>query len=96
MPGIGLANRKGVKLGIRPNHLKIVAQQSEAHFSGELYSLEVTGDAAIATVRFGKELVSVIVGRDYTGSIGQDVPLRIAEDQVHFFDDETGQRLSLS
>jgi multiple sugar transport system ATP-binding protein len=96
VPGIGIGTRKGVKLGIRPNHLEIVASRSEGHFSGELYSVEVTGEAAIATVRFGKELVSVIVGRDYTGSIGQNVPLRITEDQVHFFDDETGERLSFT
>jgi multiple sugar transport system ATP-binding protein len=96
VPGIANETRKGVKLGIRPNHLGIVASRSEAHFSGELYSVEVTGEAAIATVRFGKELVSVIVGRDYTGSIGQNVPLRITEDQMHFFDDETGERLSFT
>jgi multiple sugar transport system ATP-binding protein len=96
VPRVGIGTRKGVKLGIRPNHLEIVASRSEGHFSGELYSVEVTGEAAIATVRFGKELISVIVGRDYTGSIGQDVSLRIAEDQVHFFDDETGERLSFT
>lgn len=96
VPGIGQCTRKGVRLGVRPNHLRIVDKHSEAHFSGELYSVEVTGEAAIATVRFGKELISVIVGRDYSGSIGENVSVRIAEQHVHLFDDETGERLSIS
>ncbi|MEX0276825.1 MAG: ABC transporter ATP-binding protein [Ruegeria sp.] len=58
-----------------------------------LYSLELLGDATIATFKMGGTIASVRAGKEYRAEIGDHTSVHIPPDICHIFDADTGQRL---
>ena len=78
-----------VKLGIRPEHLRLEPQGMQA----EVLVVEPTGSETQVALRVGtQELVGIFRERIPT-SPGDTMGVEIAVDQAHFFSPETGQRL---
>ncbi len=61
--------------------------------SAPLYSLELLGDATIATMKLGGTLASIRAGKDYRAEIGDQIAVNIPADICHLFDANTGERL---
>ncbi|MEM1076032.1 MAG: ABC transporter ATP-binding protein [Pseudomonadota bacterium] len=58
-----------------------------------LYSLELLGDATIATLKLGGAIASVRAGKEYRAEIGDHTAVRIPPEICHIFDATSGERL---
>ncbi|HEY8593825.1 MAG TPA: ABC transporter ATP-binding protein [Devosiaceae bacterium] len=91
---VGVADRKDVVLGLRPEELEIVPGP-DAPVQGQLYALELTGDATLATVRAGDAFVCARGAADFSAEI--DSICHLAPKQgcrLHLFDRVSGNRLA--
>ena len=96
MPGMTIdlgtaapAHQGPVKLGIRPEHLRLEPQGMQA----EVLVVEPTGSETQVALRVGtQELVGIFRER-IPATPGDTMGIDIAVDQAHFFAPETGQRL---
>ena len=61
--------------------------------SAPLYSLELLGDATIATLKLGGTIASVRAGKEYRAEIGDHTAVHIPPEVCHLFDATTGERL---
>ena len=87
-----------VTLGIRPHQLDLVAPDTEGALTGTITNLEFMGHeinlhARVADARF----VAVIPSENFDHTLGRDdrVGLKPRGDNVHLFDVETGENVSL-
>ncbi|MCC5957338.1 MAG: sn-glycerol-3-phosphate ABC transporter ATP-binding protein UgpC [Natronohydrobacter sp.] len=78
-------------LGFRAEDARMV--QGSGQISAPIYSLELLGDATMATVRAGGAIVSVKCPKDFRAEINADFHAEIPSDAVHLFDSATGARL---
>lgn len=80
-------------IGIRPEDL-LVCGPDKARLSGRVISIEMTGRDNLVKVRCAQVTLRVIVSRDASIHVGQEVHLGVRADRVHWFDTKTGQRLN--
>lgn len=88
----GLSGPDGpVTLGFRAEDASISAT---GEIAAPIYSMELLGDASMATVQAGGALVAVKAAKDYTGKIGQNIAAHIPAHICHLFDAKSGVRLN--
>ena len=96
-PGVRMAGIAGpdgpVTLGFRAEDARIVPA-AEAEISAPIYTVELLGDATLATVRSGEALVTVKAEKSFRGTIGETIGFVVPRASVHLFDAATGQRLA--
>ncbi|MFS4439315.1 ABC transporter ATP-binding protein [Paracoccaceae bacterium GXU_MW_L88] len=100
----GLAERLNtsegvVKLGIRPQHLELVAAESEDAFTGTISNLEFMGhEVNVHADVGGATFVSVVPSEKFDKNLqrGDAVGLRPDGKRIHIFDSESGLNLSLA
>ncbi len=80
-----------VTLGFRAEDATIAAS---GEIAAPIYSMELLGDASMATVHAGSALVAVKAAKDYGGHIGQPICIHVAPNICHLFDAKTGLRLN--
>ncbi len=87
------ANDGDYTIGFRAEDASVVDAGGE--ISGQIYSLELLGDATTVSLRIGGNLVTVKADKEYNAKIGDLVnfsaPMRIC----HLFDKASGQRVKL-
>ncbi len=81
-----------VILGFRAEDVTLVLQNGD--ITAPLYALELLGEASMAAVRVGKDLVNLKAAKDFRASIGEVVAAKIPAETCHLFDIETGQSLT--
>jgi multiple sugar transport system ATP-binding protein len=79
-------------LGFRAEDARMVP--GNGHIDAPIYSLELLGDATMATVRAGGAIVSIKCPKDFRAEIGTPFHATIPGDAVHLFDRESGSRIS--
>ena len=79
-----------VTLGFRAEDAMLDAAGTS---SAPLYSLELLGDATIATMKLCGTLASVRAGKEYRAAIGDQTAVTIPAEICHLFDATTGERL---
>jgi len=88
---------KPVTLGVRPEHVRPVAEISAeaVQLSAEVESIERPGAAALVHLRLGAEKLTMRTERGASSIKGDRIALAIAAADVHFFDSqsEPGRRL---
>jgi multiple sugar transport system ATP-binding protein len=88
----GLSGPDGpVTLGFRAEDARIVAS---GEINALIYSMELLGDASMATVQAGGALVAIKAAKDFVGQIGQSIAAHVPAHICHLFDVATGARLS--
>ena len=94
LPGRVLKEGAGtVTLGIRPEHLAIVAP-GEGHAAGEVYIIEPMGREQIVDVQVGARRLRVVGPPGFSAPIGASIGLRFAPERVHLFDATGEERLN--
>ncbi|MGZ2477774.1 ABC transporter ATP-binding protein [Sinorhizobium medicae] len=96
-PGITIGglqiNVKGpVTLGFRAEDASLVFEGGE--LGAEIYSMELLGEATMASFRMGDQLVSIKSGKEYRAEIGDVVHAAIPASICHLFDARTGVRIA--
>jgi multiple sugar transport system ATP-binding protein len=93
IPGFAGAADGKVHLGFRAEDAA-VAQAGE--IAAPIYSLELLGDASMATVQAGESLVAIKAPKDFQGRIGEPLAAQIPASLCHLFDAQSGERLRWS
>ncbi|MFA3916788.1 ABC transporter ATP-binding protein [Ruegeria hyattellae] len=88
----GLATRHEgeITLGFRAEDAEL---DPDGASSAPLYSLELLGDATIATLKMGGTIASIRAAKDYRAEIGDHTAVNIPPEICHLFDAKTGERL---
>jgi multiple sugar transport system ATP-binding protein len=79
-------------LGFRAEDAAIVPNGGQ--IAAPIYSLELLGDASMVSMRVGGELVSIKTGKDFSAEIGSPISASVPARACHFFDRQTGKRVS--
>jgi multiple sugar transport system ATP-binding protein len=92
LPGLPVGQNGRVVLGIRPEDVA-VAPAGEGDMQGDVYAVELTGEAILATVTVGNARLIARAPRSWRGSFGTPIGLRVDPTRFHCFDAATGRRL---
>jgi multiple sugar transport system ATP-binding protein len=82
-----------VTLGFRAEDARI-AETGE--IAAPVYSMELLGDASMATVQAGGALVAIKAAKDFMAEIGDPIAARVPAHICHLFDAASGQRIERS
>jgi len=96
---IGLRMRvpegRSLRLGIRPEHVKISLESRPGWIPSRCEITEPIGNRRLLFQRIGEVLLTVKTDRHVDISEGTDVWVNLSEQHVRFFDGETGEALAL-
>ena len=92
VPGVGGGNRRAAVLGVRPEDLRIVGT-GEGHLRAPLYSVELTGESTLLTVRTQDVFVIIRTDKDFAGNVDDEIEVAVNLDKAYLFDAETGERI---
>jgi multiple sugar transport system ATP-binding protein len=91
--GLKLREARDATLGVRPEDLTVCAE-SEGQIGGEVFSLELTGDSSLLTLRVDGAHVMARVDKDYTTEIGARAWLKTNPARCFLFDTRTEARIA--
>ncbi|HEY5817030.1 MAG TPA: sn-glycerol-3-phosphate ABC transporter ATP-binding protein UgpC [Mesorhizobium sp.] len=81
-----------VTLGFRAEDASLVSEGGQ--LGAEVYSMELLGEATMASFKIGDHLVSIKSGKEYRAEIGDTIHAKIPASICHLFDAQTGGRLA--
>jgi len=81
-----------VTLGFRAEDASLAAEIGE--LAADVYSMELLGEATMASFRIGSKLVSIKSDKTYRAAIGERIRATIPAGICHLFDAKTGVRIS--
>ena len=81
-------------LGVRPEDMAVVESPTEASMKTPIYSVELTGESTLLTVRVADNLVTLRTNNDFDGNIDDEVLIKINAEKIFLFDEESKQRVS--
>jgi multiple sugar transport system ATP-binding protein len=87
-------SRQAVVLGVRSEDLTVV-DAGQGVINAPIYSVELTGENTLVTVRIGKQHVIARADRFYRNSIDAPIGVNVNADHVYLFDAATEQRINL-
>jgi multiple sugar transport system ATP-binding protein len=90
---IALKSLRPAKLGIRPEHISLSADEQSAGLKAQVESVETTGAATYVSCKLADAQINAVVSDRLALSPGQSVKLVFAEGRTHLFDAATGSRL---
>ena len=80
-----------VTLGFRAEDASLASTGGQ--IEAPIYTVELLGEATMLSMRVAGELVSIKVGKDYRGNIGDVARIAIPAPACHLFDQATGARI---
>ena len=92
VPGVGGGNHRAAVLGVRPEDLRIVGA-GEGHLRAPLYSVELTGESTLLTVRTQDVFVIIRTDKDFTGEVDSEIEVAVNLDKAFLFGADTGERI---
>jgi multiple sugar transport system ATP-binding protein len=90
---IAMKTPRPAKLGIRPEHISLSADEQSAGLKAKVESVETTGAATYVSCKLEDAQVNAVVSDRLALSPGQSVRLTFAAGRTHLFDAATGTRL---
>ncbi|PZO80621.1 MAG: ABC transporter ATP-binding protein [Mesorhizobium amorphae] len=90
--GLTQEARGPVTLGFRAEDASLT--QDAGAIDAEIYSMELLGEATMASFRVGEGLVSIKGPKDFRAAIGETIHAAIPPAACHLFDRQTGLRLA--
>ena len=92
--GINSKTDGAIKLGVRPEDCSVIeAETKTSHMTGEVYSVEPTGDTTFLTLRVGQNQLEIKADRSYRANLGLVEKVALDTERLYFFDVETGERV---
>jgi multiple sugar transport system ATP-binding protein len=96
-PAMNVWRSDGRDLGIRPHDVEVMPPGA-GDVDGQVEVVERLGTATLVHVRADRpdsELVRVVVAADRAIAVQERVGLRLRPDRLHYFDERTGERISV-
>jgi len=92
--GLGSANVASAVLGARPEDIHVLPAGSEkTNIVAPIYSVELTGESTLVTLRAGAALLIVRADKDFVGDFDQMVAVGFAPGRVFLFDRQSQDRV---
>ena len=85
----GLVAGRKISVGVRPEHLKLAS----SGLRSKVRVVEPTGSEIHVVFQFQDQEITAVFRERHTLAPGEEVFLRVETDQVHLFDEETGERI---
>ncbi|MGR3369771.1 MAG: ABC transporter ATP-binding protein [Sagittula sp.] len=92
LSGLPQGHHGKVILGFRAEDVTLVPEGGDIH--APIYALELLGEASMAAVRVGGDLVNLKAAKDFRAEIGKTIHADIPAETCHLFDVETGKNLT--
>ncbi len=92
VPGAGRGSHPKAVLGARPEDLTITTA-GDGHLSAAIYSVELTGDATLVTLRLRDGFVALRADKDFDQPIDSPIAVRVDPAKIFLFDAETEERI---
>ena len=93
VPGFGTLTQRGVVLGVRAEDLRLA---SDGAVRGEVFAVELTGEATLVTLRTGGTKVVARGDKAFRAPVGSTLALSTEAAHCHLFDRASGQRLAVA
>jgi multiple sugar transport system ATP-binding protein len=91
---IGRANFSRAVLGVRPEDVHPAeAGDLDVNLVASIYSVELTGENTLVSLRLGGQLMTLRADKNFTGQIDQQIGVKVATDRVFLFNGETQDRV---
>jgi multiple sugar transport system ATP-binding protein len=92
--GLGSANVASAVLGARPEDIHVLpAESAKANIVSPIYSVELTGESTLVTLRAGAALLTVRADKNFVGDFDQMVGVGFAPERVFLFDRQSQDRV---
>lgn len=92
--GLGSANVASAVLGARPEDIHVLPAGSEkTNIVAPIYSVELTGESTLVTLRAGAALLIVRADKDFVGDFDQMMAVGFAPGRVFLFDHQSQDRV---
>ena len=82
-----------VTLGFRAEDVEIGNADAAAQIQAPIYTIELTGDATMVSIRTGGAFVTVKASKTFSAEIGDGVSICVPTAKCHLFDAATGIRV---
>lgn len=92
LTGEGLKPYETLKMGLRPEHLAVTTAD-KAFISGEVIHMETIGRDTLIRIQLGEAAIRALADPKISLKVGDTCSLTIEEEQIHFFDTNTGERI---
>ena len=90
----GAGGDDDVVLGVRPEDLRVLpAGAPGALVTGEVFTVELTGDSTYVTLKAGEQLITAKEGKQFRADVGQPMAFAAEPGRCHRFDPKTELRL---
>ena len=91
--GLGKDSLNNVVLGVRPEDMEIVSDNN-FQFEAKIYSIELTGDQTIVSLKIGSNLITMKEDKDYENELDRIVKIKLNMDKIFLFDTNSGNRIN--
>jgi len=91
--GLGKDSLNNVVLGVRPEDMEIVSDNN-FQFEAKIYSIELTGDQTIVSLKIGSNLITIKEDKDYENELDRIVKIKLNMDKIFLFDTNSGNRIN--
>jgi len=92
--GLGQASAPHAVLGVRPEDIHATgAGGHDANLVAPIYSVELTGENTLVSLRLGAQLLTLRADKNFVGQIDQPIGIKVAADRVFLFDGESQRRV---
>ena len=91
--GLGKDSFNNVVLGVRPEDMEIVSDNN-FQFEAKIYSIELTGDQTIVSLKIGSNLITMKEDKDYENELDQIVKIKLNIEKIFLFDSKSGNRIN--
>ncbi len=93
--GFGRLSRANTVLGVRAEDLLLTGDAAPA-LQGQVFAVELTGDATMVTLQIGAQRVTFKTGKDFHAAAERTLGLALAAASAHLFDGVGQQRIDAS
>ena len=91
--GLGKDSFNNVMLGVRPEDMEIISDNN-FQFEAKIYSIELTGDQTIVSLKIGSNLITMKEDKDYENELDRIVKIKLNMDKIFLFDTNSGNRIN--
>ncbi|MCQ1060306.1 ABC transporter ATP-binding protein [Photobacterium sp. ZSDE20] len=90
--GLGIVSNARVTLGVRPEDIE-VCSLAKANLTGEIYSIEMTGESTLITLEVNGNLVVARADKNFEAKIGDPIGFKFNLDHTYLFNTSSEQRI---
>ena len=88
-----LAGQSHLTMGIRPEHIQVLAEPHDGSIAASVYVTELMGNETFVFLSVGENRLIARAPADFRAEVESKVWLRLATEKAHFFDSGSGDNV---